>query len=87
VVLPILMEDAVMPAAVELPEDTRDLAELHAIHLRDGEWQRDVDAICAVLRRHVRILGPKSPFRGTLRNGIRSFSTPSSQPAFEVLKP
>ena len=49
-VLPILIEDATMPRASELPEDIRAIADFNALQLRDGDWQHDFDAICKALK-------------------------------------
>ena len=48
-ILPILLEDAAMPAASELPGELQILAELNARRLRDSDWSYDFDRICTVL--------------------------------------
>ena len=65
-VVPILTEDAVMPAALELPEDIRELADLHALQLRDAEWQHDVERISMLLLGHGFRLGGRKPGKGAL---------------------
>ena len=49
VVIPVLLENAEMPEAAELPEEIRELSDLNALRLRDGDWQHDIDKIHAVL--------------------------------------
>lgn len=44
-IIPLLLEDAQMPAASELPQDLAPLAELNALKLRDGDWEADVTKI------------------------------------------
>jgi hypothetical protein len=51
-VIPVLLENAEMPAANELPEEIRPMAELNALKLRDGDWQHDVDSICELLKKY-----------------------------------
>jgi hypothetical protein len=41
-IIPLLLEDAQMPAAAELPPQLVMLAELKALDLRDGDWEEDV---------------------------------------------
>lgn len=41
-IIPLLLEDAKMPAADELPPQLALLAELNALYLRDGDWEDDV---------------------------------------------
>ncbi len=49
-VIPILLENAEMPRAAELPSDMRLLADINALKLRDGDWQYDFDSVIRTLR-------------------------------------
>ncbi len=44
-IIPLLLENAQMPAASELPQDLTPIAELNALKLRDGDWEADVGKI------------------------------------------
>ena len=48
-VIPVLLENAVMPSESELPEKLRPMAEFNALRLRDGDWTHDVKRICKAL--------------------------------------
>lgn len=48
-VIPVLVEDAKMPAAGQLPEDLRPLAGRNAFELRDLHWSDDVDRLLSVV--------------------------------------
>ena len=48
-ILPVLLENARMPEAADLPPDVRPLADFNALRLRDGDWQHDLDNICKTL--------------------------------------
>jgi len=50
-ILPILLENAEMPADTELPADLRSITEHNALRLRDGDWQYDLDNICRTLEK------------------------------------
>ena len=41
-IIPLLLEDAQMPAAAELPAQLKMLADLKALDLRDSDWEEDV---------------------------------------------
>ncbi|HET9361816.1 MAG TPA: DUF3592 domain-containing protein [Vicinamibacterales bacterium] len=49
-VIPVLVEDAPMPSASDLPEDLQPLAVRNAMHLRNASWQHDVDKLADELR-------------------------------------
>src|SRR5688572_22875039 len=49
-VIPLLVEEALMPSADELPEDVRPLSVRNAMHLRNASWQYDVDKLADQLR-------------------------------------
>ena len=48
-VIPVLVDDAEMPARETLPRPFRPLAEVQAQTLRHASWDRDVDALAEVL--------------------------------------
>ena len=50
-VIPVLLADAQMPSAADLPAELQPIAELNAVRLRDGDWQYDLDRICKTLER------------------------------------
>jgi hypothetical protein len=50
-ILPILLENAEMPADTDLPEDLRAITEHNALNLRDGDWQYDLTNICRTLEK------------------------------------
>jgi hypothetical protein len=50
-VIPVLLENAEMPASGDLPEGLKRLAELNARRLRDGDWAYDLGRICSELER------------------------------------
>ncbi len=50
-IIPLLLENAQMPSASELPTELAPLAELNALKLRDGDWDADVAKIVQRLER------------------------------------
>jgi hypothetical protein len=50
-ILPILLENAEMPADAELPEDLRAITEHNALNLRDSDWPYDLTNICRTLEK------------------------------------
>jgi hypothetical protein len=48
-VFPALVQGAMMPSTVELPETLRPLRRRQAVELSDGRWRYDVDRLIAVL--------------------------------------
>ena len=50
-VIPVLVQDADMPTAEELPEDIRELAELNAVELSDRRWDHDTKGLMEVVGR------------------------------------
>ena len=50
-VVPVLVEGASMPAAVQLPENMQALARRHAVSIRDETWDADVDRLAAVVEK------------------------------------
>ena len=50
-VIPVLLADAQMPSAADLPSELKAIAELNAVRLRDGDWHYDLDRICKTLER------------------------------------
>ncbi len=60
VVIPVLVEQARMPAAVELPAALRELAGRNAFALRDERWDGDVEQLIGQIRKQIpsrRLLG------------------------------
>jgi hypothetical protein len=53
--IPLLLENAEMPAASELPHDLTTMSEINALKLRDGDWESDV----AKISRRLEALGFK----------------------------
>src|SRR5262245_55489595 len=51
VVIPVLVEGAVMPTAEDLPEDLKQLARRNATQLSDSRWDTDVERLIQVLER------------------------------------
>jgi hypothetical protein len=51
VVIPVLVQGAVMPRADELPDDLRPLALRHAVELTDARWRYDVERLLGQLGR------------------------------------
>jgi hypothetical protein len=49
IVIPVLVEDAEMPAPDELPPSLRELARLNACPMRDSSWEHDLGRLTAVL--------------------------------------
>ena len=62
-IIPLLLENAQMPAASDLPDELAPLAELNALKLRDGDWEADVGKIVQRLERLgiKRIAAPEVP--------------------------
>ena len=48
-VIPVLLENAVMPSEAELPPALRPMAEFNAMRLRDSDWEPDIERICQAL--------------------------------------
>ena len=65
-IIPLLLENAEMPAAAELPPQLRTLAELKALDLRDSDWEEDV----ARLVQRLESLGTKRVGRTVRRLAI-----------------
>ena len=53
VVVPVLVEGASMPSALQLPENIQALARRHAVSVRDETWDADVDRLAAVVEKIV----------------------------------
>ncbi len=61
-IIPLLLENALMPAASELPQELVPLAELNALKLRDGDWEADVAKIVQRLEKlGAKRMAPDSP--------------------------
>jgi hypothetical protein len=52
-VIPVLVQQATMPRADELPEDLKDLAFRNSVELSHARWDSDVELLVAALRHHV----------------------------------
>jgi hypothetical protein len=50
-IIPVLLENAVMPEEKDLPADLRPLCEHNAVKLRDGDWQYDLERIFKMLEK------------------------------------
>ena len=59
IVIPVLVDDAEMPARETLPRPFRPLAEVQAQTLHHTSWDRDVDALAEALSHLARRLGPR----------------------------
>ncbi len=68
VVIPVLLENASMPHAVELPEPLAALAERHAIELGDKGWDGDVARLVQRLEEVVDTIPPR-PYPGMVAFG------------------
>jgi len=66
-VVPVLVEDATMPAEAELPEPLRKLARHHAIVLSDRRFEADVEELTKVLRERVSDMGSQTLRPGDFR--------------------
>jgi hypothetical protein len=60
-VVPVLVDDAVMPARETLPRPFRPLAEVQAQTLHHTSWDRDVDALAEALVHLARTREPREP--------------------------
>jgi hypothetical protein len=61
IVIPVLVDDAAMPARESLPRPFRPLAEIQAQTLHHTTWDRDVDALAEVLAHLAARPGPPEP--------------------------
>src|SRR5689334_22379418 len=60
-VVPVLVDDAQLPTAADLPEELQPLLRRNAIELRDARWDADIDQLIASLEKIVK--GPEPPLR------------------------
>lgn len=65
-VIPVLVQDARLPAAAQLPDELRPLLRKQAIALRDETWRQDVERLARSLRQLVhddrpRVVAPDTP--------------------------
>lgn len=63
-VIPVLVQQAAMPRAEELPDDLKDLAFRNSVELSHARWDSDVELLVAALRRHVDPSMPTAPAAG-----------------------
>ncbi|MGH4013014.1 MAG: TIR domain-containing protein [Pseudonocardiaceae bacterium] len=66
-VVPVLVEDATMPAETELPDPLRKLARHHAIGLSDRRFEADVEELIKLLRERVPGIGSQHLQPGDFR--------------------
>jgi len=59
-VIPVLVQQAEMPRAEQLPDDLKDLAFRNSVELTHARWDSDVELLIAALRRYVDPSGPTS---------------------------
>ncbi len=52
-VIPVLVQQAEMPRAEQLPDDLKDLAFRNSVELTHARWESDVELLIAALRRYV----------------------------------
>ena len=57
-VIPVLVQQAEMPRAEQLPDDLKDLAFRNSVELTHARWDSDVELLIAALRRYVDPSGP-----------------------------
>lgn len=50
-VIPVLLENAVMPGDADLPQDLQGLTQFNALQLRDSDWQYDMSKILKTLEK------------------------------------
>jgi hypothetical protein len=60
-VVPVLVDDAQLPASGELPDDLQPLLRRNAVELRDARWDADIEQLVASLERIVK--PPEAPLR------------------------
>ncbi len=63
-VVPVLVQQAAMPRAEELPDDLKDLAFRNSVEVSHARWDSDVELLVAALRRHVYPSMPTAPAAG-----------------------
>ena len=59
-VIPVLVQQAEMPRAEQLPDDLKDLAFRNSVELTHARWDSDVELLIAALKRYVDPSGPTS---------------------------
>jgi hypothetical protein len=62
-VVPVLVDDADLPAADDLPHDLRPLVGRHAVVLRDSRWDADFDELAQSLERLIKALATRETRR------------------------
>ena len=60
-VIPVLVQQAAMPRAEELPDDLKDLAFRNSVELSHARWDSDVELLVAALGHHVDPSMPSAP--------------------------
>lgn len=66
-VVPVLVEEAPMPSAAQLPDNLQTLARRHAVSVRDETWDADVDRLVSVVDKVV-------PPSGSLKEVARAMA-------------
>jgi TIR domain len=72
-IIPVLLENAVMPEEKDLPADLKPLCEHNAVKLRDGDWQYDLERIFKMLE--------KAGFAPATQKTTDTASAPAPAPA------
>jgi len=81
-VIPVLVQQAEMPRAEQLPDDLKDLAFRNSVELTHARWDSDVELLIAALKRYVDPSGPTSaPSRSP------QTAAPASRPRSWVIVP
>jgi hypothetical protein len=60
-VVPVLVDDAQMPSAAQLPQSLQALTRTNAVKLRDDDWESDMEKLERVLSMHGLGAGEKAP--------------------------
>lgn len=72
-IIPVLLENAVMPDEKDLPANLKPLCEHNAVKLRDGDWQYDLDRIFKMLE--------KAGFAPAVQKAADAAPAPAPEPA------
>ena len=68
-VVPVLVEDAAMPQATDLPTSLADFARCQAVELSETRWRYDADQLIAALQSRFAIASEAPPLAGTAAAG------------------
>ncbi len=86
-VVPVLVHEAQMPQADQLPEDLKDLAFRNAVELSHTRWDSDVELLVRALRRHVDEPGSARATAAAPAAAERPAATAPPQPNVAVAAP